>query len=102
MGRASVIKRRTSHVSVMVKGEARTAPRDAGRRAKKGAAAAGGATTAAKTEKKKSRKALLGKGSRLKRVGIAALIGFGVGCPVGVAAAPKEPSTARRFPRRRL
>src|SRR5262245_1799071 len=65
MGRASVIKRRTSHVSVMVKGEARTAPRDAAKRGKKSAAAAAGPAPAVKTEKKKSRRAQLGKGSRL-------------------------------------
>ena len=64
MGRASVIKRRTSHVSVMVSGEARQAPKPA-RRGRKAADAeaekAGGGTK----DKKKSRRAQLGKGSRL-------------------------------------
>src|SRR5262245_8311308 len=49
MGRASVIKRRTSHVSVMVSGEARTAPREPGRRVKKQAAGAAKAAEQAKT-----------------------------------------------------
>jgi large subunit ribosomal protein L22 len=63
MGRASQIRRRTSHVLVMVKGEPQHAPAPKGRRPARGEDAA--KAPGGKTEKKKSRRSQLGRGMRL-------------------------------------
>lgn len=64
MGRASVIKRRTSHVSVIVAGEARVAPKEARRGRKSTADDAAKSAERTRTEKKKAKRAQLGGGTR--------------------------------------
>ena len=64
MGRASTIKRRTSHVSVAVSGEARQPAKPPRRGRKAPAAGAEKPGAGDKTTKKKARRAQLGSGAR--------------------------------------